>query len=50
MTDSKSVRMGLGGRDFEEYEETFVNNECTLCLNCGSFMCVVDLKPYQIYT
>jgi len=25
-------------------EETFVNNECTLSLDCGSFMCVVDLR------
>ena len=50
MTESKSVRTGLGRRDFEEYEETFVNNECTLSFDCGRFMCVVYLRPYQIYT
>lgn len=50
MTESKSVRLGSEGRDFEEYEEAFVNNECTLSLDWGGFMCVVYLRPYQIYT
>lgn len=38
------MTMGLGGRDYEEYEGIFRNSEYARSPDCGGFVCVCVLN------